>query len=233
MPKKLKLNTVTTGNALELADLIEDNSVDLIACDPVYDLIWQYEWLAHTAARILKPGRSVIAQSGQIYTLQCENAMQHPKLTARPRLNEHFTGGWIQIHVHKVQRASVPYLWLEKGEFDGYRKWPPTSFFGQKDKGGHKWGDGERGWAKLVYYLSRPGGLVVDFFAGSGTIGAVCKKLDRPYIGIEIDPETARYARKRIAEAQPPIMALTYEQESAAFMSDPGLLKRRTRRKAK
>jgi DNA modification methylase len=37
---------------------------------------------------------------------------------------------------------------------------------------------------------------------GSGTTGAVAKKLGRKYIGIEINPEYIKIAEKRIADSE-------------------------------
>lgn len=45
---------------------------------------------------------------------------------------------------------------------------------------------------------SRKGGYVLDPFFGSGTVGEVCMKLGRKFTGIEIKPEYASIARKRI-----------------------------------
>lgn len=45
---------------------------------------------------------------------------------------------------------------------------------------------------------SRPGDIVLDPFMGSGTVGVVCKELERKFIGIEIKPEYIEMARIRI-----------------------------------
>ena len=42
--------------------------------------------------------------------------------------------------------------------------------------------------------------LVVDPFMGTGTTGVACKKLNRNFIGIEVDPEYFKIAEKRINE---------------------------------
>lgn len=42
------------------------------------------------------------------------------------------------------------------------------------------------------------GGVVLDPFFGSGTVGAVCKRLGRQYIGIELNPEYCALAQARI-----------------------------------
>ncbi|MFX0137722.1 MAG: DNA methyltransferase, partial [Candidatus Hodarchaeota archaeon] len=44
-------------------------------------------------------------------------------------------------------------------------------------------------------------GIVLDIFAGSGTTGAVAKKLGRRYILIELKPEYCKMARKRLKNA--------------------------------
>jgi DNA modification methylase len=46
-------------------------------------------------------------------------------------------------------------------------------------------------------------GLVLDPFCGSGTTGAVAVKLGRSFVGIELNPEYVKLARKRIGQAAP------------------------------
>lgn len=50
---------------------------------------------------------------------------------------------------------------------------------------------------------SREGGVVLDPFFGSGTTGAVAKRLNREYIGIDLNPRYIEKAEKRIAEVKP------------------------------
>ncbi len=45
-----------------------------------------------------------------------------------------------------------------------------------------------------------PGGIVLDPFGGAGTTGVVAKKLGRSFTLIELNPEYAELARKRLAE---------------------------------
>jgi DNA modification methylase len=46
------------------------------------------------------------------------------------------------------------------------------------------------------------GGVVLDFFMGSGTTGVVAKKLNMNYIGFDLNPEYCEVARKRINDSQ-------------------------------
>jgi len=47
---------------------------------------------------------------------------------------------------------------------------------------------------------SKPNDLILDPFAGSGTVGVVAKKHNRNFIGIELNPEYAKIANDRIDE---------------------------------
>jgi site-specific DNA-methyltransferase (adenine-specific)/modification methylase len=52
---------------------------------------------------------------------------------------------------------------------------------------------------RVLLASSNPGDVVLDPFFGSGTTGAVAKKLRRDYIGIELDTDYVELARNRIA----------------------------------
>ena len=45
---------------------------------------------------------------------------------------------------------------------------------------------------------SQEGGIVLDPFFGSGTTGAVAKRLGRRFIGIDLNPDYCRMAQQRI-----------------------------------
>ena len=59
--------------------------------------------------------------------------------------------------------------------------------------------------ARMVLASSRPGDWCLDFFAGSGTLGAVAAKLRRRYVLIDSSPEAIRVCRERL---QKPTRAL-------------------------
>ena len=47
-------------------------------------------------------------------------------------------------------------------------------------------------------------GTVLDPFAGAGTVGVVCKKNNRNFIGVELNPEYVKIAEKRIEDTPEP-----------------------------
>jgi modification methylase len=57
--------------------------------------------------------------------------------------------------------------------------------------------------ARVIMSASKPGDLVLDPFFGSGTTGAVAKRLGRDYVGLERDPAYAKAARARIKAVEP------------------------------
>ncbi|HVE67935.1 MAG TPA: site-specific DNA-methyltransferase [Solirubrobacteraceae bacterium] len=52
---------------------------------------------------------------------------------------------------------------------------------------------------RIVAASSRPGGWCLDFFAGSGTLGAVCAGLGRRYVLVERNPEAVEIALRRLS----------------------------------
>jgi modification methylase len=57
--------------------------------------------------------------------------------------------------------------------------------------------------ARIILATSRPGDLVLDPFCGTGTTGAVAKRLGRGFVGFERVVEYAQAAQARIAETAP------------------------------
>jgi len=75
-----------------------------------------------------------------------------------------------------------------------------------KDDGGRKAHPTQKPEAllhRILLATSRPGDVVLDPFFGTGTTGAVAKRLGRRFIGIERDPDYAKAAADRIARVQP------------------------------
>jgi modification methylase len=55
---------------------------------------------------------------------------------------------------------------------------------------------------RVILSSTKPGDVVLDPFFGTGTTGAVAKKLGRQWIGIERESEYIKYAQKRISAAE-------------------------------
>lgn len=210
------------GDCRDLASSIDDASIDLILCDPVYSEMWQYAWVARLAARVLKPGRSVLAQAGHIHRFEAECSMANAGgLVHRPLLQEVMTGGFGRNWMHKALRTSQPWIWFTRSDESPYNwklqyhKWVRLSFFGSRDKSRFVWGDGERAFVYLIETFSRPGDIVLDPFSGTGTVASACAKLGRSYIGFEMDESRLLKSRDRLQTVQMPLFEkLTISQSS-------------------
>jgi site-specific DNA-methyltransferase (adenine-specific) len=58
---------------------------------------------------------------------------------------------------------------------------------------------------RVILSSCNPGDIVLDPFFGSGTTGAVAKKLKRDFIGIEMEQKYIEVAKQRIAGITPPL----------------------------
>ena len=56
----------------------------------------------------------------------------------------------------------------------------------------------------MVLASTRPGDWCLDFFAGSGTLGAVAARAGRRYVLIDESAEAVRVATARLAAIWPP-----------------------------
>lgn len=57
--------------------------------------------------------------------------------------------------------------------------------------------------ARIILSSSKPGDVILDPFFGTGTTGAVAKRLGRHFVGIEREDEYVRIARERIDAVEP------------------------------
>ncbi|MGA7730679.1 MAG: DNA methyltransferase [Chloroflexia bacterium] len=73
---------------------------------------------------------------------------------------------------------------------------------------------------RVILASSNPGDVILDPFFGTGTTGAVAKKLHRHWIGIERDPDYVEVAQERIDALTPPtydeVLYVTPSKRSAA-----------------
>ncbi|HMJ37384.1 MAG TPA: site-specific DNA-methyltransferase [Baekduia sp.] len=57
---------------------------------------------------------------------------------------------------------------------------------------------------RMVTASSRPGGWCLDFFAGSGTLGAVARELDRRFVLVDASPEAVEVCERRLGGGATP-----------------------------
>ena len=182
---------------------IADNSVDFIITDPPYpkEYIPLYSDLSKVAARVLKPGGSLIVMVGQSYFPE---VMQ--------RLSEEMTYHWCmayttpggqspQLFHKKVNTFWKPVLWFTNGEYKGdwigdVLKSPVNA----NDKRFHEWGQSLGGMMDIVERFTDPGDTILDPFLGGGTTGVAAVTMKRRFIGYDIEQKNVDISNKRITE---------------------------------
>ena len=203
-PNDTPENGIYTGDAKELAKLIPDESVDLIFTDPVYDRIEDYEWLAQTANRILKPDKSVLCFFGI---------------------------GYIEDTLKALAKGGCPHKWIcaifvpgagSRIAQKAFCNWQALAWCGNEPiscisdaqvaytstlTGSHQWKKNPAPLTKFLQGFTRVGDNVLDFFCGGGVIPAICNIQKRRWLAFEIDPKTAGLARKRVKDTELPLFA--------------------------
>lgn len=125
------------------------------------------------------------------------------------RMGEHLTyhwmfaitirgGGCSMVYAKRIQQAWKPILAFSKGKLK-HDFILDSLTTGEREKDRHDWQKSAGEVSYLIEKLTKPGDLVVDPFAGSGTTLLDAKNLGRNYLGCEIDQNTARGARRRLA----------------------------------
>jgi site-specific DNA-methyltransferase (adenine-specific) len=191
------------GDFAQVED-IEADSVDIIITDPPYgsEHLDLYAQLAPFAARVLKPGGSLLVMTGQSY-LPVVLPFFSVCLTYNWMLAYLTPGGQsAQLWKRKVNTFWKPVLWFTKGEYTG--DWQGDvlkSAVNDNDKRFHQWGQSESGMADIVFRFSRPGQLVCDPMCGAGTTGVAAVSHKRRFIGIDIDKTALNVSAERLVAA--------------------------------
>jgi 16S rRNA G966 N2-methylase RsmD len=193
---------VLLGDFRTIMPSIPDGCVDLIFTDPPYDkeTVPLYEDMAREAARILRPGGSLICYLGQYATADvCQLVSRH--LQFYWTLCCYHEGPGQAMAMRGIRAKWKPMLWFVNGtgRFDT-GSMVEDLVVSHKEKCAHPW---QQSVVEASYYIERltpQGGLVVDPFCGGGTTALAAKQTGRKWVTCELDPEYAAIATQRIKE---------------------------------
>jgi hypothetical protein len=188
------------GDFRELSAELKDNSVDLVFTDPAYDdeSLPLYGDMAEVAARVLKPGGSLVTYCGHMQLRGAGHAIGAHLRFWQPLCCLH-AGPFARLTEFGVVAAFKPMLWFVKGTRSDKHTFIENVVSGQREKDHHEWQQAEAEAAYFIENLSPPAGFVVDFFAGSGTTIVAARRLGRSAIGYEISAKHHAAAMKRLA----------------------------------
>jgi hypothetical protein len=182
---------IVDGDFREVLD-VEPGSVALVLTDPPYPTEYLPLWsdLAKMSADWLVPGGSLVAYCGQSILPD-----------ALERLGEHLRYWWTIALLHQHGTAMIPGKWVSAG-------WKPLLWFVRGNRRGRfmladridgsaprktlptgdtdDWAQGVAELEPIISALTSPGDLIVDPFAGSGSIGLAALRFGRRFIGADL-----------------------------------------------
>jgi hypothetical protein len=190
------------GDFRELAAELKDNSVDLVFTDPPYDdeSTPLYGHMGEVAARVLKPGGSLITYCGHMQMIAAGEALSKHLRYWHPMCCLH-SGPHARLTEFGVVAKFKPMLWYVKGTRSDKHTFVDDVVTGQREKDHHEWQQSEAEAAYFIENLTPMCGFVVDFFAGGGTTIVAALRLGRYAIGYEKSAQHQAIAMKRVYAA--------------------------------
>lgn len=186
--------------------LVENNSIHMVLTDPPFGKEFLPVWkeLGEFAVKVLKPGKLLVAYSGNYHLPTVMNLLSE-------NLQYVWTGALVNggqpdtVFPRHIMTYWKPILLFSKGQYRPANKkeWFKDLIHGDgRSKSHHNWEQGVGEATHLIEALTHEGNLIVDPFLGSGTNALASKKLNRRFVGCDIDEEAVRTALHRIKEAQ-------------------------------
>ena len=186
-------------------DDVADESVDLVVTDPPYGDVALPLWsdLAELCARVLKPGRVLVALTGQRSLADVIGT-----------LTEHLTWVWLGMIPRsgaasptsarglRIDSRFIPVVVLSAGRYEprGYFLdvvKPETKVKGLKAE--HPWEQPVGPFLELVEAFSKSGEVVLDPMCGTGTTGVAALQLGRQFLGVDKDKAAVSLAVERLS----------------------------------
>lgn len=226
----MQLNTLILGDCLDVLRTFDDASVDLILTDPPYGISYKsgftgskpiknddllFIWWLFDAYRILKPGGSMVCFTDPRTQTQWQSAIKWAGFDVRQQLvwyKDHFGAGFTEgdfAPIHEVAWFAVKgrhrfwfkTLGMEIKRLATVLRHAKPMYNARHDARFHPTQKPVDLFAELVEQLCPPSGIVIDPFAGAGTIKPAVEKAgrERKWIGIEIEPEYVEKALQRPA----------------------------------
>ena len=210
-------NTIIHADSLTVLRHMEPESVDAIVTDPPYGIDYHtkgsgesikndkspFIWFLYDSFRVLKPGGSIICFTRWDVQQTFVDAMKLAGFKVKSEVI------WDKV-MHGMGDCKAQFaptheniIFAIKGKFSfpghrpkdliTYHKLPSSQMIHPTEKPVGLL-------TNLISSVTKPGDLIVDPFAGSGSTCVAAKKTGRRFIGIELDDEHFEKASRRIEE---------------------------------
>jgi len=205
---------VCTGDCLDLLPSIPSGSVDVCLVDPPYgcgkaawDATYPTEWYpmarAVAAAVVIITGSIGLRDTMAMVRSDVVDVIAARNMNALTRGPIGFSNWLAAVYVGaKPRQGPNAFDFVVTGDMPDHPSPKPIMYMD-----------------KLVRRVTEEGDLVLDPYCGSGTTGVACVKAGRRFIGIEISPEYADIARRRIREAVPTLFQPTTKAVQAEIFA--------------
>lgn len=172
---------------------IEDNSVDAIITDPPYPIEYIDLWadMFAIAERILKPSAFLVTYANHQNLdriFQLPNPLKYYWIfkldfTSKPiAMGRNLIATWKPVLIFQ----KLPFKKIEETLEDNIKESKPFNY-GERDMHNLNWGQSLGKFEWIIDKFTKPGDLIVDPFAGTGTTLVASKNMKRRCIGYEID----------------------------------------------
>lgn len=186
------------GNCQHMAE-VERESIDLILTDPVYDAIEHYQFLV-SIRDALKPEAAVLVWSGVRFLDKALDSLRSG-YTYRGLFAfvNQTTGHMIGKMINKAHFL----VWVDKEGQSHMLDYLPNGYLSVgwgMEKDYHRWVKNPKFISQAIVAFTKPGAVILDPFMGSGTVAYCAKKLNRRYIGYEVEEQYCRLAVEKCSQ---------------------------------
>ena len=183
--------------------IIPDNSIDSYHNRSPYSKqsVSIYKDLGIFAARVLKTGGSLAVIAGHEVLLKCGNYIEEAGLHYGHILSINHSGSHSMIYKYDISVFFKPLLLFFKGDRPNeHKQFNDVIYSNPPKKQLHSWEQSPIEAEHMITGLTvGENQIVCDPCMGPGTFGKACIKLNRKFIGIEIDPKVFEVAKANIA----------------------------------
>ena len=214
-------NTIIHGDSLTVLRQMEAESVDAIITDPPYGINYvsqtgarikndksPFIWFLYDAFRVLKSGESGRGSLVCFTRWDVQQTFIDAMKMAGFQVKSEVIWDKVFHGMGDTKAAFAPshenIIFAVKGKFGfpGHRPKDLITF--QKVNSSHMVHPTEKPvglLANLITSVTKPGDLILDPFAGSGSTLVAAKKTGRRFVGVELDDDFYQIAQQRIEEA--------------------------------
>ncbi|MEK6883027.1 MAG: site-specific DNA-methyltransferase [Nanoarchaeota archaeon] len=205
-PVKHELNKIYCGDCVKILSLFSDKYFDLCITDIPFNVGWKYGEYDDNLSDD-KYYQNCIGWFTAIERVSKRTIVKIPtkfSYIVLPAFHKTLKYKWtiIQYSPNTTSHGAFNlHLYTQYLVSDGEGKTPKLDFFRNtinNIKTEHPAEMPIQPIQKLIDWFTEPNDLILDPFMGSGTTGEACLKLNRKFVGVELNPKFVEMANKRL-----------------------------------